>query len=225
MNKHSRRYLHLLLVVLALSLSSCRTEIPLTGDVARQTVNRFDASSPARFSARQTLTFTFRAHWWWPPVRLTALGYATIDRTAHDYAVVCLSPLGMKLFEVSCTNGQSKAVIQFPLPGNGDAMGKAIGADIAAIYFDLLPGPDAVATRRGDTLRFREERADRRVDHEFSISNGQLTGKTIRDGSCDTAITFADYRNDGTEMYPRMITLKNHRYGYTLTIQTRSLLP
>jgi hypothetical protein len=211
------------LCLLPLVFASCRTVIPVMEEDARQVALRFDASLPAQFTARQTLVFEFRPHWWWPPVRLAALGYATVDRTARDYAVVCLSPLGMKLFEVSCTGGQSRAVFSVPLPGNREAMGKALGDDIASLFFDLLPTPDAVLRRHGDTLVFRQERDGRRMEYAFSVSNGQLMRKTIRDGSGRTTLTFGAGGADRVGGYPAVVRLMNHRYGYTVTVRTRQL--
>jgi len=217
-SKRHRHCLWLWLGLLPLVVSSCRTAAPLTSEDEYQLPLRFEASLPARFNSRQTLVFEFRPHWWWPPVRVTALGFAAIDRARRDYAVVCLSPLGMKLFEVAHTRGQSKAVIQFPLPGNSEKYGEAIGDDIANIYFDLVPGRDAAVSRRGDKLVFREMRGRCRMEYVFVVSTGQLARKTVAKDSRRTTITFRDYRSDGDAVYPAAITLKNHRYSYTLSV-------
>lgn len=211
----------LALCLLPLLLTSCRTTAPVADGDERLAVARYDASLPVRFTARQTLLFEFRPHWWWPPVRLVALGYATVDRAARDYGVVCLSPLGVKLFEVSCVAGQGRASVALPLPGKDRLIGKAIGNDIANLYFDLLPAPDAGMRRRGDTLLFLQERDGRRVEHEFSISKGRLLSKTVLDDSGCTTITVGDGRRTGG--YPAVVKLRNHRYGYTITVQTRQL--
>jgi hypothetical protein len=217
------RLIRLGVLLLPLLLTSCRTFVPLTERDEWQIPTRFNASLPTAFTARQTLVFEFRPHWWWPPVRFTALGYATVDRAARDYAVVCLSPLGMKLFEVSCAGGRSQATLAFPIPGNGDAIGKAIGADIANLYFDLVPAPGAALRRRGDVLRFREARDGLRLTHEFSIPKGRLLRKTVDDKSGRTTIVFGDPEGDLVGGYPGVVRLRNHRYGYQVTVRTRQL--
>jgi hypothetical protein len=211
------------LMLLVLCLSSCRTAIPVAPDVARRGLAGFETSLPARFNTTQTLVFKFSPHWWWPSVRLTALGYARIDRATGDYAVVCLSPLGMKLFDVARSNGQSEAHFLVPLPGKGDVMGRAISDDIANLYFDLIPGPDAAASRSGDDLVFQEVRGPHRLEYVFSVSTGQLVRKIVRDGSSLTTITYRDYRRNGDWIYPAALSLKNRRHDYTLTIQTREI--
>jgi hypothetical protein len=219
--KLRRHYFGLCLALLSLCLSSCRTAIPVAPDVARRGLAQFETSLPARFNATQTLVFKFSLHWWWPSVRMTALGYARIDKETGDYAVVCLSPLGVKLFDVARSNGQSQANFLFPLPGKGEVMGRAISDDIANLYFDLIPGRDAVATRSGDDLVFQEVRGQCRLEYVFSVSTGQLTRKVVRDGSSLSTITYRDYRRNGDWIYPAALSLKNRRHGYTLTIQTR----
>jgi hypothetical protein len=211
----------LCLSLLALCLCSCRTAIPVAPDVARRGVAQFETAMPARFNATQTLVFKFSPHWWWPSVRMTALGYARIDRLTGDYAVVCLSPLGVKLFDVARSNGQSRANFLVPLPGKGDVMGRAICDDIANLYFDLIPGRDAAASRSGDDLVFQEVRDQSRLEYVFSVSTGQLVRKVVRDGPSLTTITYGDYRRDGDWAYSASLLLKNRRHGYTLTIQTR----
>jgi hypothetical protein len=223
MSKCRRHCLWLWLGLLPLAMSSCRTVAPLASDAEYQLPLRFESSLPARFDSRQTLMFEVRPHWWWPSVRLTALGFASIDRTRHDYAVVCLSPLGMKIFEVARTNGQRRAVIQLPLPGDSDKFGEAIGDDIASLYFDLVPARDAAVSRRGGRLVFRETRDRRRVEYVFDVSTGRLERKTVDGDAGRSTITFEDYRSDGDAAYPAAMTLKNHRHGYTLSVTTLKL--
>lgn len=208
-------------VFLLLALSSCQSLPSLPPDQASRLPLTYEQSLPVDFKAEQTLVFEFRPHWWWPTVRMTALGYATVNRKTGDYAVVCLSPMGMKLFDVSCLNGV--ATMRMMIPGRGDQaiMGKAISDDIGSLYFDLTPSPGAEVRQRGQRVIFRSARGE----HEYSAVSGELIRKVTRTPDARSTLTFSDYRQVGGMAYPATITLKNHNNRYRLTISTVKLTP
>ena len=200
-----------------LLVCSCRT-LPLVppGEAAK-VPGAFEASLQDSFIARQALVFEFRPHWWWPTIRMTALGYASVNRKTGDYAVVCLSPLGMKIFDIARTNGQTQARIQLPLPGDRAAFEKAIGEDIGHLYFNLTPAPGAVARAKGDGLVFRKPGRNQ-DEHEFD-SLGQLVRKVVWSGKNESLLAFSGYRSGSGGLQPAVMTLENKRYRYKLTIR------
>ncbi len=205
---------------LLLLLASCRTVAPPATAPAPNL-----APLPERFTARQSVVFEFRPHWWWPTIRLTALGYASVNRPADAYTVVCLTPLGVKLFDVSRTNGQNQANVALPLPGDAAKAGQAIGDDIAALYLGLTPPPAAVPSRHGDRLTFRHREAGQTTEWVFSTATGQLHSKTVTgDGVC-RALTFSDYHAVGGTSYPTTLTLQNRRFGYRIIVRIQDLQP
>ena len=210
------------LVCLTLCLTSCRTvPPPLPAGAIESLRARFETLQPVHFDSRQTVLFEFRPHWWWPTIRLTALGYASVDRTTGNYAVVCLSPLGMKLFDVVRSNGNVRCNFAIPVPG---AAGQAVGADLANLFFDLTPPPTAAVHTHGDELVFRSAGDHRTTEYVFSIASGQLLRKVYYEGRKRIAtVTFRDYRTAEGRVYPRLSILENHRYRYTLTIAVRNL--
>ncbi len=205
-------------IVPVLFLASCRTVPPRPLGEAEKIPAAFESSLPESFTAKQTLVFEFRPHWWWPTIRMTALGYAAVNRRTGDYAVVCLSPLGVKIFDIARTNGQTQAHIQLPLPGDREAFGKAIGEDIGHLYFNLIPGPGAEVRTKGKGLVF--QRPGRHQDeHEFD-SSGRLVRKVVWSGIHQSLLTFSDYRPEPGGLQPAIMTLENKRYRYKLTIRT-----
>jgi hypothetical protein len=172
---------------------------------------------------RQTLVFEFRPHWWWPTVRIAALGYAVIDRSVGEYALACLTPLGVKLFDISRSGGEARARFSIPLPGDQKTVGKAIDADIADLYFDLTPPTNATVRTRAGEIVFRSPAGPRRVDYVFSSTTGQLLLKTRFEGRRRiNTIVFSDYRTERGRSYPATAVLKNHREGYALTLKVLS---
>lgn len=210
-----------LIVGALLCLTSCRTVAPLAPAAAAEARARLDTSQPVRFESAQTLLFEFRPHWWWPSVRLAALGYASVDRTTGDYAVVCLSPVGVKLFEVARANGRVRCNFTIPVP---EAAGQAITADLAALFLDQTPPPSAPVSLEHDELIFRATTDRRDTEYVYSNRDGRLLRKSYYDGRHRVAtIEFRDYRTAEGWAYPRVSTLENRRFHYKLTIVAQRL--
>ncbi len=210
--------------VLSLFFLSCRTVMPpLAGDAGTMP-SRYESALPRQFESQQTLVFEFSPHWWWPSIRMTALGYSTVNRPSRDYTVVCLSPLGMKLFDVARSNGEFRAQFSIPLPGDRKTAGQAMDADISDLFFDLTPPAGATMSRHCRQIIFKGPDGAHRVDYVFSADSGQLLSKTRFDGRRKgTTIIFSDTRTEGVRIYPATAVLRNHRQGYTLTLKTQSL--
>ncbi len=207
-------FIRFLFVLPCLLLASCRSLPPVSPFEAARIPLAYEQALPVSFKAQQTLVFEFKPHWWWPTIRMTALGYATVNRRTGDYAVVCLSPLGVKLFDVARTNGVTATRLMIPAGGDQAAAGKAISDDIGNLYFNLVPSPTAVVKQRGNSLVFRGECSE----HEFSRSTGQLVRKEVWTDHSRSTLTFGD-------SFPGSMTLVNHAYGYRLKIRTVKLEP
>ncbi len=203
-------------VFLFLFMASCRTVAPLPQGEAGKIPLAYEQALPGSFKAQQTLVFEFKPHWWWPTVRLTALGYATVNRKTGDYAVVCLSPLGVKLFDVACSNGVTATRMMIPGGGDQGGMGKAISDDISNLFFNLVPGTNATVKQSGARLVFRSEGSE----HEFSRTTRQLVRKKSWNAESRSTLIFSDYRSEEGVLYPATMMLQNHRYHYRLTIHT-----
>jgi hypothetical protein len=176
---------------------------------------------PEVFKAQQVLVFGFKPHWWWPTIRMTALGYAAVNRPVGDYAVVCLSPMGVKLFEAKRQAGVGSVVLAFPLKGDVDAMGKAIGADIESLYFGLVPPATAMWRQGSQELIATVDAGAEREDWLFDAGSGRLLEKTVRSAGGTRTVTFDDYRQVAGIWYPARMKLENSRFRYTLSVQQK----
>jgi hypothetical protein len=174
---------------------------------------------PRRFDARQSVVLAFRPHWWWPAVCFTALGYATVDRATGDFAVVGLSPLGVKLFEARRHGGSMTNSLALPVQGAEREIAQAIGTDIASLYFDLLPPPDAEACRNRRRIVCAAESAGTEFEWVFARDTGRLLRKTERLAAGERIVSFQDYRPSPAGDFPARIVLRNRRFGYTLTVR------
>ena len=197
---------------------SCRTLPP----VAPETVARVSALDSARselFKTQQVLVFAFKPHWWWPTIRMTALGYAVVNRKTGDYAVVCLSPMGVKLFEAKRCAGVATVTLACPVKGNTEAMGTAIGKDIESLYFGLTPPPEAVWRQGRTVLTASVGAGDAREEWSFAADTGWLMEKTIRTPEGARTVTFDDYQPLAGGLYPARMSLRNNRFGYTMQVR------
>jgi hypothetical protein len=202
-------------------MASCRTVPLLPPAEAGKIPAAFEAGLPDSFKAQQTLVFEFKPHWWWPTIRMTALGYATVNRKTGDYAVVCLSPLGVKLFDVACSNGVTTTRLMIPARGDQSAMGKAISDDISNLYFNLTPPPDADVKQRGERVIFRGTQGE----YEFNGTSGELVRKVVWTPESRSTLTFGDYSRETGLTYPATMTLENNLRRYRLMIKTVKLRP
>jgi hypothetical protein len=208
-------------VFLILFLASCQTVPLLPPEEVGRISATFEASLPVSFKAQQTLVFEFKPRWWWPTMRMTALGYAVVNRKTGDYAVVCLSPLGVKLFDVACSNGVTATRMMIPAGGDQAAFGKAISDDIHNLYFSLIPPLDATVKQKGSVLVFRGACSE----HDFNRLTGQLARKSVWTDQSRSTLTFGDTRQENGYSFPGSMTLVNHRHGYRLVIRTVRLEP
>jgi len=219
---YGRRRLPLLVLTSWLSFStSCRTlPAPAPGEMAR-VANACEAALPLEYEARQTLVFEVKPRWWWPTIRMTALGYAQVNRKTGDYAVVCLSPVGMKVFDAVRTNGQDRVRLAFPTASaKAQEVERAIGADLGVLYSKLAPAPGTVVRRGGDRWEFCERHGDSVTRYEFRGTPLRLVMKDVSSPAGRTVLTFGDYREAAGRTYPALVTLTNRRHGYKLTIRT-----
>ncbi len=204
---------------LVLGVCSCRTMGPVASAEVSRVSAAAQAAMPDTIKAQQVLVFGFKPHWWWPTIRMTALGYAAVNRTVGDYAVVCVSPMGVKLFEAKRQSGVASVVMAFPVKGNAEAMGQAIGEDIESLYFGLIPPPNAVWRQGGQVLIATVEAGASREEWRFDAASGRLLKKTMWTAGGARTVAFDEYRQAAGNWYPARMSLENRRFGYTLKVQ------
>lgn len=204
-------------------MCSCRTMPPLEPVQAARVLSLVEASQPESFKAQQVLVFAFKPHWWWPTIRMTALGYAVVNRKAGEYAVVCLSPMGVKIFEAKRCEGVATVTMAFPVKGDTGAMGKAIGADIESLYLGRIPPSNAIWRQRGGELTATLDSGDRHEEWWFAADTVRLFKKTVRTPAGTRTLTFDDYKPFAGGMCPGHMMLRNDRFRYSLTVQQSQL--
>ncbi|MGD9612107.1 MAG: hypothetical protein AB7V22_04310 [Kiritimatiellia bacterium] len=216
------------LLVASLGLSGCATapfprpEPFAATDLAPEEVPaRFAARLAPRYELLQSLVF--RIYW----REIAALGYVSVDRPARSFAMACLNPLGIKLFELVGERGEVSARFVAPeIEKYGGNLAQAAGADLMRAYFDGLPPAGAACRRAGGRLIFTAADETGRTEYRYAGRDGFLAEKVRIEGRrvC-WKVEYRDYRLDADGWIPAGLVIHNRRYGYRLVAAAKEMEP
>ena len=215
----------LLILILFACLTSCanipfqRTSyVPMESLDPRALVEQFRNSSPEKFMLINTIVFGYNWN------KLSALGYIKVDAGEKTFAVVCINPMGVKLFELKGDKDKidSRFVMeQFLKKGN---FAGTVGEDIRRIYFGLTPSSGALVNKKKLKIVFSEPAGAGILEYIFAGSAGLLVEKNYyEDGILNWRVSYYEYLQKDGKNYPSGIILENYRYGYNLTIKLKEI--
>jgi hypothetical protein len=213
-----------------IALTGCRTPgtppaalPPQLAVAAGQARAQFAAALPDTFQRTDSVVIEFKPHWWWPAIRVTALGATDVDRAHDAFTAVGLTPMGVRLFDVSRRDGQVQAHFLTDRVPHQEAVTKALSDDMARLYLNLIPSAEAKVHRERDTLVFREETAEIATEFVFAGQPAALVGKRCWEGRQRVCvIRFDEYEGAPTARLPARIVLDNLRYHYRVTIRLKA---
>jgi hypothetical protein len=184
----------------------------------QQLLAQYREALPERLQLLNSVVFAYR----WRA--FTGIGLLEIDRPAQTFRIVCLNPLGVKLFELSGDAQQTEAHFVMPplLEQGGDFAG-TVGEDIRRIYFDVVPAPAASIVRQRHAIVFRQPSGDGVLEYVFAGVAGDLAEKRFYDAADDLVwkVSYYEYREDHGKRSPQGIVLVNYRHGYRLTVRPK----
>lgn len=184
----------------------------------RQLLERQQRELPEQFQLLHSVVFDYR----WRS--MTGIGLVEIDRPAQTFRIVCLNPMGVKLFELSGDALRTEAhFVLPPLLEHGGDFAATIGNDLRRIYFDVTPAADAAFIRRREALLFRQPFEGGTLEHVFAGAQGDLVEKNWYDAADDLVwrVSYYEYRTDNGKRSPQGIVLVNYRHGYRLTVRPK----
>ncbi len=194
------------------------------GDVDPGVVRtRFAAAVPRSFELLNTVVFRIYGR------EISAMGAVAVDVERGEFELACMTPVGVKLFEVS---GDATGIrSRFSLEGfldqyaDADQVAMAVGGDVRTIYFDLVPPPDAAVEVCRDVIVFAHSTPAGQVECEFAGRDLLLVEKRLvaPDGET-TRVRFYDYAWHGGHAFARGVVLDNGRYGYRLIVRIKEIL-
>ena len=179
-------------------------------------VERYRSSLPETLNSLNSIVFDYAG------IKFLGLGFIEIDRKNESFRVVCLNPMGVKLFDLS---GDKKGTITNfaiePMAKQGD-IAALVAADIRRIYFDLIPASSLEPWKSEYRLLYGGGTPSGYLEHIFIGVNGDLSEKRFyTDQFISWQVTYHDYVNTGGKRYPKGIILTNYRDGYQLVIREK----
>ncbi|HRT05023.1 MAG TPA: DUF3261 domain-containing protein [Kiritimatiellia bacterium] len=212
------------LAMAGLWLSGCATApfprpepFAATGVAPEQVPAAFADRLAPRFEQAQALVFRFYLR------EIAALGYLSVDRAEGTFAMACLNPVGIKLFELVGTNGEVSARFVAPeIEKYGGELAQAAGTDLMRAYFNWLPPADASCRRSRNRLIFTAADAAGQTEYRYAGRDGFLAEKIRFEGRRVLwKVEYRDYRCGADGWIPTGLVIHNWRYGYRLVVQTK----
>jgi hypothetical protein len=157
--------------------------------------------------------------------KFSCLGLIDVNMREKTFAVACLNPMGLKLFELS---GNSEGVNNYFVPDkfpHREAFANEVGEDIIRIYFDLVPSPSARTKRKKFEIIFRNQSGTGTIEHVFAGPDGYLIKKSYyEDNYLNWRVSYYEYEKRNGGIYPGGIIFNNYLYGYSLTLKLKEIL-
>lgn len=180
---------------------------------------RFEARLAPRFEQVNAVVFRFWGR------ELASMGMVSVDVPERSFAVVCLTPIGVKLFEVVCDRGRVEGRVALPeLEKRGGELAQAAGVDLARAYFDRSPPAGAPHRMRKGRLVFSVQDATGTTEYGYAWGDGRLAEKIRRErGRVVWRVDYREYREGAEGLEPSGLVIVNRRYGYRLVVSAREM--
>ena len=169
---------------------------------------------PGKYRVANSAVFHIRGR------QMTGVGYVAVDEPERSFAVACMSPIGITLFEISATNDAVKCNLAVTGVPHREAFARVVAADVRDVYFDLVPAAAAEAKRKKDSIVFRRDGSGGRIEHIFAGADWRLVEK--RSGR--RRIRYYDYVEKDGQLFPKGIVLDNRKYRYRLVLRLKEIL-
>jgi hypothetical protein len=154
----------------------------------------------------------------------SALGLTQLDLENNTFAVSCMNPVGIKLFELTGNRDQVKATyVLKELLQRGD-LPRAVGEDIRRIYFDLLPAPKAKFEKEKYRVIFSQPSKAGLMQYVFAGSQHWLIEKHYFEKNRKLwSVFYYNYLLHKGKLYPAELILKHYCFGYNLIIRLKEV--
>ena len=190
--------------------------VPLEAGDPWNVVQRFQERMPQRYQLLNTVVFEYNFR------KFSGIGTVQVDSVSGVFHAAGMNPMGVKLFELSGDGGSvtshhaMEALTQY-----GD-IAAAVGNDIRRIYFDLVPGREALVRKRTNKLVFRQRVGSGFLEFLFGGSAGELIEKKYSDeNGIRWRVSYYEYRDQQGKRLPQGVVFKNYEFGYQLTVRNK----
>jgi len=177
---------------------------------------------PARFSAKMASQFeevySLVFHYRW--AEFAAVGMASVDTKTRSLAVTCMTPLGVKIFDVICKGGVLEKAFVLPALGEqAEQITKSAGEDLMRAYFDVMPPSDAAWIQTKSRLIFKVKDAQGITEYRYAWQDGRLAEKLrVEKGDTLWCIEYRDYTQTPAGLMPTGFMIRNKQRGYSIEV-------
>lgn len=193
--------------------------VPLNEDDPLIVIERFKDNLPSRFQLINTIVFMYNWN------TFSGIGYIDVNTQEEKFTVVCINPIGIKLFEISGDkDGVDQHFVLDKFAEEGDLAG-AVGGDIKRIYFDLVPSLEAEIAKKKFQVVTRQPLGSGIVEYIFAGADGHLVEKKYYEKDIlNWRVSYYEYQQRDGKIYPRGIIFKNYKYRYSLTVRLKEIV-
>jgi hypothetical protein len=179
-------------------------------------VERYQKRMPENFQLLNTIVFEYN----WRA--FSAIGYVDIDRKNELFKLVCLNPMGVKLFELSGDRNRVENLYTIAAFSRFGDITTAVGNDIRRIYLDLAPSPEARVRKGSSSLRFQQSFGAGVLEYVFAGPEGDLIEKNYYgNNGLAWRVSYYEYREQNGKRIPFGILFLNYDFGYRLTVRQK----
>ncbi|MDM8526313.1 DUF3261 domain-containing protein [Desulfococcaceae bacterium HSG8] len=177
----------------------------------------FIRSLPSEFQMVNSVVFKYG----WKT--FSAIGYTKIDADEKKFTLMGLTPIGIKLFELSGTPKGTEcgfAIKAFTRQGN---FADRIADDIRRIYFDRIPSPEAKVCKKKYEIVFRDPGE---TEYIFAGADNVLIEKRRYEGIRRIwSVFYYEYQRKNGKLHPGGIIFRHYQHGYQLIIRLKEIRP
>ena len=185
--------------------------MPLNNIDPKSYTEDFSRRTPERMKIISTIIFQYK----WKS--FTALGFTDLNIQDNVFAVSCMTPVGVKLFELLGDKDSVKAnFVMKELLQKGD-LPKAVGEDIRRIYFDTTPAQGSVLKKEKYRIIYTQTKGPGVMKYIFAEIPARLIEKRYYESGRNIwSVYYYDYRFMQDKIYPAYCILKHYKFGYKL---------
>ena len=179
---------------------------------------RFSLLVPRKFQLVSTIVFQYDRHY------ISAIGYIAIDTHQKIFTVVCLNPVGVKLFELSGDADDVECRFALEEFTHHKDFAQAVADDIKRIYFDRIPDSEAEVCKQKYKIVFRQSAGSGTMEYVFAGPDEVLIEKRYYEGDRQLwSVFYYEYRLENGKLYPAGIILRHHQYRYQLVVRLKEI--
>ena len=215
------------LLLLLLLSAGCRS-IPFdktlrSSDVAgrdpQKVISRFAQQLPNRYELLNGVVL--KVGW----VTFSALGVLSVDTDEGRFELSCVTPMGMKLFDIEGDTSGARCLYAVPGLQERIDLAASVGEDVRTAYIRMVPAEGASLKRGRRHLTFTESGpGDRRVEYVVAGTPAVLVEKRRYDkGRLACTVGYYQYVERDGMLLPEGMVIRNRRFHYQLTLHLKEV--